>query len=202
VILEIANFDAISTRRTAARHEVRTEAATRYEKAIDPERCEAALAIAMQLFNEIYPQIKMAGYYDNYPNRLKRSEVEVSLDWLESRLGKVITNDKLTNLLKNLGFDVSFSGRNMHVTAPTWRSTGDISIPDDIMEEVARMYGFENFEPTPITTSFTGAINQLDVNVDRKIREYLAFRCGMREIYTYPWMNDEYVKATLQNTDE
>ena len=202
VILEIANFEAISTRRTASRYDVRTEAATRYEKAIDPERCEAALDIAMAMFKDIYPDMKVTGYYDNYPNRLKRSEVDVSLDWLSSRLGKQISNDKITDLLKNLGFEVSFDGNNMHVVAPTWRSTGDISIPDDIMEEVARMYGFENFEPTPITTSFTGAINQLDVNVDRKIREYLAFRCGMREIFTYPWMNDEFVKATLQNTDE
>jgi phenylalanyl-tRNA synthetase beta chain len=73
---------------------------------------------------------------------------------------------------------------------------------DDIMEEVARMYGFENFEATPILASFDGAINQLDVDIDREIREYLAQRCGMSEIYTYPWVQDEYLKATLQNEDE
>jgi phenylalanyl-tRNA synthetase beta chain len=117
-------------------------------------------------------------------------------------LGKQISNDNIADILKRLGFDVVFDGDNMHITAPTWRSTGDVSIPDDIMEEVARMYGFENFEPTPITASFTGAINQPNVDIDRKIREYLASRCGMREIFTYPWMHDEYVKATLQNEDE
>ena len=47
-------------------------------------------------------------------------------------------------------------GDNMHVTAPTWRSTGDISIKDDVMEEVARMYGYDNFEATPFTTAFDG----------------------------------------------
>ena len=201
VILEIANFEAISTRRTAARYEVRTEAATRYEKAIDPERCEAALAIAMQLFTDIYPSMKITGYYDNYPNRLKRAEIDVSLDWLTSRLGQKISNDKIDDMLSRLGFDVSFNGDNMHVVAPTWRSTGDISIPDDIMEEVARMYGFENFEPSPITTSFTESINQIEIDLDRKIREYLAFRCGMREVFTYPWMHDDYINATMQNTD-
>jgi len=63
------------------------------------------------------------------------------------------------------------------------------------------LHGYENFEPTPITTTFTGAINQLDIDIDRKIREYLAFRCGMQEIFTYPWMTDEYVHALFQSND-
>jgi len=69
------------------------------------------------------------------------------------------------------------------------------------MEEVARMYGYENFEPTPITTSFDGAINQLDMDLVRKVKEYLAFRCNMQEIFTYPWMTDNFVNAILPTTD-
>jgi phenylalanyl-tRNA synthetase beta chain len=103
--------------------------------------------------------------------------------------------------LERLGFTVCFSEGNMRVVAPTWRSTGDISIKADIMEEVARMYGYENFESTLITTSFDSAINQVEIDLERKIKEYLAFRCGMCEIFTYPWMSDEYVNAILQNTD-
>ncbi len=83
---------------------------------------------------------------------------------------------------------------------PTWRSTGDVSIKADIMEEVARMYGYENFRAAPITTSFDGAINQLDKDLERRIKEYLAIRCGMQEIFTYPWMTDQYVSAILQDT--
>lgn len=70
------------------------------------------------------------------------------------------------------------------------------------MEEVARMYGFENFEPLPITTSFEKAINQPKMDLDRKIREYLAFRCGMNEIFTYPWVNSKYNDALCFNTDD
>ena len=68
-----------------------------------------------------------------------------------------------------LGYGISFSGDNMHVVVPTWRSTGDVSIQADIMEEVARMYGYENFEAEPITTTFDGAINQLDKDLERRI---------------------------------
>ena len=81
---------------------------------------------------------------------------------------------------------MQIDGDNMHVIAPTWRSTGDISIKDDVMEEVARLYGYDNFEATAFTTSFTGAINQKDQDLIRHIKEYLAIRCGMQEVYTYP----------------
>jgi phenylalanyl-tRNA synthetase beta chain len=63
------------------------------------------------------------------------------------------------------------------------------------------MHGFENFEATPITTQFEGSINQLEVDIDRKIREYLAHRCGMQEIFTYPWISDEYIKAILTSSE-
>lgn len=69
------------------------------------------------------------------------------------------------------------------------------------MEEVARLYGYDNFEATSFTTSFEAAINQKDQDLIRRIKEYLATRCGMQEVYTYPWMNDVFVNAVLQNTD-
>jgi len=201
IVLEIANFDALCVRQTAMRYDVRTEAAARFEKSIDPERGDPALAIAMQLFGEIYPDMQVTGFHDNYPKPLKRKKIDVSLKWLEKRLGKKIENKSLANKLGRLGFETVFTNDNMHITVPTWRSTGDVSIPDDIVEEVARIHGFENFEPKPIETAFTGAINQPDIDIDRKIREYLAFRCGMTEIFTYPWVSEEYAKAILTNLD-
>ena len=201
VILEVANFEATGIRRTALRYDNRTEASSRYEKAIDPERCDQALALSMKYFKELYPELKVTGYCDNYVKKLEPAEIDVDLVWLEKRLGKHLTNDEIQGKLNQLGFDVEIQGSNMHVTAPTWRSTGDISIKDDVMEEVARMYGYDNFEATEFTTTFTGAINQKDKSLIRNIKEYMAFRCGMQEIYTYPWMNDTFVHAVLPNTD-
>ena len=201
VILEVANFDAKGIRRTALRYDNRTEASARYEKAIDPERCDQALAMSMALFAELYPEMKVTGLSDLYPKHLKNAEIDVTLSWLERRLGKSLTPGDVKHKMELLGYQVTFDGDNMHVVVPTWRSTGDVSIKADIMEEVARMYGYENFEAAPITTSFDGAINQLDKDLERKIKEYLSFRCGMQEIFTYPWMDELYVNAVLQNTD-
>ena len=201
VILEIANFQAAGIRRTALRYDNRTEASARYEKAIDPERCDQALDLSMQLFSDLYPEMKVTGLVDEYPQHLKQAEIDVPLSWLERRLGKRLPPEEIRHKMELLGYGISFDGDNMHVVVPTWRSTGDVSIQADIMEEVARMYGYENFEAEPITTTFDGAINQLDKDLERRIKEYLAIRCGMQEIFTYPWMEESYVNAVLQSTE-
>lgn len=201
VILEIANFQAAGIRRTALRYDNRTEASARYEKAIDPERCDQALDLSMQLFSDLYPEMKVTGLVDQYPEHLKPAEIDVALSWLERRLGKRLSPDEIKHKMELLGYSITFNGDNMHVVVPTWRSTGDVSIQADIMEEVARMYGYENFEAEPITTTFDGAINQLDKDLERRIKEYLAIRCGMQEIFTYPWMDESYVNAVLQSTE-
>lgn len=201
VILEIANFQAAGIRRTALRYDNRTEASARYEKAIDPERCDQALDLSMQLFSDLYPEMKVTGLVDEYPRHLKQAEIDVPLSWLERRLGKRLSPEEIKHKMELLGYSITFDGDNMHVVVPTWRSTGDVSIQADIMEEVARMYGYENFEAEPITTTFDGAINQLDKDLERRIKEYLAIRCGMQEIFTYPWMEESYVNAVLQSTE-
>ncbi len=201
VILEVANFESRGVRRTALRYDNRTESSSRYEKAVDPERCDQALSLAMQLFSELYPEIKVTAFKDLYEKKLERKEIDVDFDWLDRRLGKRIPQEIVAGKLGAMGYEVSFAERGMHIVVPTWRSTGDVSIKADIMEEVARMYGYENFEATTITTSFDGAINQLDVDLVRRIKEYLAFRSNMQEIFTYPWMSDEFVTALMPSTD-
>ena len=201
VILEIANFESMGIRRAALRHDTRTEASSRYEKAIDPQRCDQALSLSMQYFQEQFPEMKVTGYCDRYEKKLNRAEIDVSLAWLAKRLGKKLSDDVICGKLKLLGFDVKIGNDNLHVTAPSWRSTGDISMKDDVLEEVARMYGYDRFEATKFTTSFEGAINQKDQDLIRNIKEYLAIRCGMQEIYTYPWMNDVFVNAVLPSTE-
>lgn len=201
VIFECANFESRGIRRTALRYDNRTEASSRYEKAVDPERCDQAVSLAMKLFSELYPEMKVTAYKDLYVKKLEKKEIDVELEWLDRRLGMRIPQDVVAKKLGIMGYEVSFTEDKMHIVVPTWRSTGDVSIKADIMEEVARMYGYENFQPTAITTTFEGAINQLEVDLVRRVKEYLAFRCNMQEIFTYPWMSDEFVHAIMPTTD-
>jgi len=201
LILEVANFNPLSIRQTMMRYEARTEAATRYEKGIDPERCDLAMALSMNLLSQQYPEMKVISATDNYPKPLEKVTIEVSLEWLERRLGKKIPNEKIISNLEKLGFIITLNNEVMKILVPSWRATGDVSLPEDILEEVARIHGYDNFEQKEIYTSFEESINQLEVDIDRKIREYLAIRCGMQEVFTYPWVHNDYLEAIHGNID-
>ena len=202
LILEIANFSAMGVRRTAQRFDIRTEASSRYEKSIDPERVDDAVAVAVKMFEEYFPDSKITGYVDSYPVKLSNSVVEVPLSFLSRRLGKELTAAEVTKRLDNLGFSTEVRGDILIVEAPSWRSTGDITLPDDILEEVARLMGYENFDFIPPTIVLDKPINQRNVDMERAVREYMAFRCGMQEIFTYPWIEDEYIDASCADTNE
>lgn len=201
VLLEIANFEPYGIRRVMQRYDSRTDAGARYEKGVDVERVDMGWNLCMNLFAEMYPDMKVVGHRDVYPTKLEKPEIDVSLNWLDRRLGQHFENEYIENKLTRLGFDVTIEGDNLHVVTPSWRATGDVSMNFDIMEEVARMYGYDNIQATKITTTFEAAINQRDFDLSRRIKEYLAFRCNMQEIFTYPWMKDKTVEAVLGNTD-
>ena len=119
VILEVANFESRGVRRTALRYDNRTEASSRYEKAVDPERCDLALSLAMQLFSELYPDMKVTAFNDQYPNKLVRKEIDVELEWLDRRLGKRIPQEVVAKKLGTMGFEVTFTEDSMHIVVPT-----------------------------------------------------------------------------------
>ena len=96
VILEIANFQAAGIRRTALRYDNRTEASARYEKAIDPERCDQALDLSMQLFSDLYPEMKVTGLVDEYPQHLKQAEIDVTSSGREVPTAHIVRPTRLS----------------------------------------------------------------------------------------------------------
>ena len=202
VILEIANFNAADIRRTDKRFEEKTDASIRYEKAIDTERVEQGLACALELFKELFPDSKVVSYTDEYPIKTKRAEIDVEQEFLDVRLGKKLDKKVIEKVLKSLGYDVKFEKGVYHVVAPVWRSTGDVSIKDDVMGDIARILSFESFEAKPLPVKFEHAVIQNKETLERRLREYLAFRCGFNEIFTYPWVDEKYIKATKMDTSK
>ncbi len=196
VVLEVATFAAGSIRKTSKRYDTRTEASNRYEKGIDTGRVDQGLALGLKLFKELYPDSKITGFGDNYPSPTVPAVIDVDKTYLNSRLGRVLSYEDILKSMDGLGFDIKDNGSSYSCTAPIWRSTGDISLPADIVEEVARLYGYENFEKVPMKIEIDKAIKQSKPTLDRRIREYLAFRCGFQEIITYPWISDQFIKAS------
>lgn len=196
LILEVGNFHPAYIRKTAQTYGVRTEASQRFEKNIDTQRGDPTIALADALIRKIFPEAKMVRYSDAHPNPTKKAEVELDVDWLSRRLGAEVTVEEVQKLLEPLSFEVdSPDGNLLKVTAPSWRSTGDIELPDDILEEVARMIGYENFEIKVPEVYLDGPVLQNQYDLPRRINEYLAFQCGFYQIMTYPWVSDHYIEA-------
>ena len=118
------------------------------------------------------------------------------MSFIRTRSGLEINTPDAVKRLQDLGFDVEVQADDvLHVVVPTWRATGDVSLADDILEEVARMTGYENFTFTPTTIELTSYVRQPKADLNRALREFLACSAGVQEIYTYPWISDRMIRA-------
>jgi len=202
VLLEVANFSADTIRQTEKRFAEKTDAGIRYEKGLDTQKVEDGVNLALTLIKEIFPDSKVVKYADVYPNETKKNEIKVSEKFLDTRLGKKIPQEKIEQILTSLGYKISLENGVYNVIVPTWRSTGDVTIKDDVMGDIARILSFDSFEPNPITISFEHSVIQNDVLLERRIKEYLAFRCGFYEIFTYPWVDEKYIDISGVDKDK
>lgn len=195
VVLEVANFTAKTIRKTGKRFDEKTDASIRYEKNIDTQRVDEGINLALALFKEIFPESKVVAYNDVYPVETKNEKIDVSEEFLDTRLGKKIDRETITRVLTRLGYEVNYKNGTYSVVVPTYRSTGDVSLKDDVMGDIARLLSFESFEAQPLTISFDHAVLQNNVLLETRIKEYLSSRCGFYEIFTYPWINEKYINA-------
>ena len=202
IVLEIANFSADAIRKTGKRFTEKTESSMRYEKGIDTQRVDEGVNLALKLIKEIFPESKIVKYTDIYPNKTKKNEITLTEKFLDTRLGKKISQDKIKQILTALGYEIKYDNGEYDVIVPTWRSTGDVTIKDDVMGDIARILSFDSFEAKPITITFEHAIKQNNILLERRIKEYLALRCGFYEIYTYPWVDEKYINAAKLENDK
>ena len=202
IVLEIANFSADAIRNTGKRFAEKTDASIRYEKGIDTQRVDEGLNLALELIKEIFPESKIIKYVDVYPNETKKNNIKVKESFLDTRLGKKISQETINQILTALGYEITYKDGEYDVTVPTWRSTGDVTIKDDVMGDIARILSFDSFEAKPISITFEHSVKQNDVLLKRKLKEYLAQRCGFYEILTYPWVDEKYMKAVGTKMEE
>ena len=195
IVLEAAVFSAPGIRRTTRYFNEKTDAALRYEKGIDTQRATLGVALALELFREIYPECEIKAFTDEYPVKTENAVIDITQEFLDRRLGEVIEQTEIEDILTRLGYEVSFNDGTYHCVAPTWRSTGDVSIRDDVLGDIARLIGYEYFKKQPLRVNFEHSVNQVRADLARRLKEYLAFRCGFNEIFTYPWIDERFIKA-------
>ena len=188
LLLESAVFDCASIRKTANRLNLRSEASNRYEKSLDPENTTVATARFLYLLKEIDENVKVvSSFSDNYQKHYDKIKIEISLDYINGYIGTNLTIDYCKKILESIGFVVEIlNDNNMIVSVPSYRATKDISIKADIVEEVARLYGYDNIKAKPII--FSVEPSELDPMIENeyKVKDTLCLE-GFTEIYSYIW---------------
>lgn len=189
IIVESANFLGNSVRTTAKRLGLRTEASSRYEKGIDPNLCGAAADRVCYLIELIGGGKVVGGRVDVYPNPEEARNVHGRVSRINSVLGIDIDREQMVNYFESLEMKVDGDGDDMYVTPPTVRQ--DIEIEEDLIEEVARLYGYDKL-PVTIPKGNNEASQSYERDVKDMARETMC-ALGANEIQTYSFVSPKGV---------
>ena len=201
--LESATFDAASIRKSTVRLSHRTDASMRYEKSLDPEMTVTAVARFVKLLTDIDGEAKVtSALTDEYAFRYPKVTLDFDKAFVDRYTGIEIGNDTIVKTLTSLGFGVTLSGDRFSVSVPSWRATKDVTIKADIIEEITRIYGYDNFDVhTAVAPLYPVRAIQEKTDEDR-IKDTLVKRYSLHELHSYIWAYyDEYRALGIEIED-
>lgn len=203
IVLEAANFNPVNIRKTAARFALRTEAAIRFEKSQSPLLTPMAILRCYELIKQVIPGAQaVTEMVDAYPVPQKDISITTSTDYIRERIGESLTDERITGILSSLGFGISINGKSMAVAVPYYRATKDISIPDDIVEEVGRIYGYDNISPMPPFVPCTIPYRNRKRQFERSVKTILSGDCRLTEVSAYSFVGEETLNRLKINGDK
>ncbi len=197
ILYFIDNNEPYHIRKTSMTLGIRTEAAQLNEKGVDPELVRDALFFGIQLFEEIADGKIVSEIYDIYPNKVTPHEITVPEEKINSLIGVAIPPEQSSKILQSLGFIVKQQKDSLQVTPRTFRAK-DIMIPEDVIEEIARVYGYHNI-PNRIPAFFPDEIINLEHDEfywEQRVKDALKY-WGFTEVYTYPMVSEAMYEGPL-----
>lgn len=203
IVLEAANFNPVNIRKTAARHNLRTEAAVRFEKSIDPELCEAAILRCYTLIKELIPEAEaVTPIIDTYPGKREKITIKTDTEFIRKRIGDDVSDSRITEILTSLNFGIQKKDNAIEIEVPSYRATGDIARPEDIVEEVGRIYGYGNIKPVPPLVPCAAPELNTKRLFERKIKNILVRDHHMIEVSNYSFVNEEVLNRLKINEEK
>lgn len=196
VLFESATFDSVSIRKTSRAIGLVTDASQRYEKSLDPEMTPVALARLLKLLKEIDPKAKVSSRMtDCYTKKYTLPTIEIDEDFISNRIGERVERKQIVDILTALGFGVSESKGKIVVKVPSYRATKDVSMKEDLVEEVARIYGYDNITPKPLDFEPIPTTLNKAVAEEYNVKQMLAIKYNACEVHTYLWNYADFNQA-------
>ena len=183
VLVESATFNAINTRRTAAALHIRTEASLRFEKRLNPELAERAVRRATALILETAGGVAARGVSDTYPVAIEAPKILFTGTQMRRVLGAKFPQTQVISVLRSLGFKVdAIDEDKLLVVPPYWRT--DVSIVEDVIEEVARTVGYDTVPAEPLAGRVPDYLHQPERELREEVRDLLV-ASGMHDTISY-----------------
>ncbi len=201
--LESATFDAVSIRKSTVRLGHRTDASQRYEKCLDPELTVPAIARFVKLLTDIDGGVKVvSSLTDEYAFKYDTVNLDFNKAFVDKYTGIEISNETIVKTLESLGFAVKLNGDDFSVTVPSWRATKDVTIKADVIEEITRIYGYDNFDIHTASAPISPVRPDQEKAVEDKIKDILVKRYSLHELHSYVWAYfDEYKALGIEIED-
>lgn len=196
IVLESANFNASSIRKTSSRQKLRTDASMRFEKAQDPANSVRGLERAYELLRQVSPGIKLVGgLADVQRPRTPKRPILLPLDWLDRKLGRAVPPEEVKRILEALEFRIDeVEPRIFSVIVPSWRATKDVAIKDDLVEEVGRMVGYASITPTAPLIPARVPYHNAEREFQHRVRD-MASAQGFTEVLNYSFVSEEMARV-------
>lgn len=194
--LESATFDAVSVRKSTVRLAHRTDASIRYEKCLDPEMTTVAIGRFVKLLKTYDGDAKIvSSLTDEYAFSYDTVTLSFDKSFVDRYTGINIENDKIVKTLTSLGFGVTLNGDSFSVVVPSWRATKDVTMQADIIEEITRIYGYDNFEINTTRSPLYPVRANVVKSTEDKIKDILVKRYNLHEVHSYVWAYSDELKA-------
>jgi len=197
ILLESANFEAAAVRRAAVALGHRTEASARFEKSLDPEQTVTAIARFHKLAKAELPGLALGGTLsDCYPNPRKIDPIALDCDVASQVIGKDLGRKEISRILSAIEFKCERGkGSMLSVTPPSFRATKDISIQEDLIEEVARFVGYDSIEAELPRVTARHFDEPARSRMEEATLDYLCVGGDFTEVHDYIWFDDDWCKT-------
>lgn len=203
IIFESANFSAASIRRTSTKLGLRSDSSARFEKSLDPNLTALALEKAIKLVLECCPKAQVASkVVDQAKFSLQQGPITMSMEFLHSKMGSKLPKKEAIKILEALGFGVKSKGDELWVKIPSWRATKDISIPEDLVEEIIRIHGFDNIVAQMPMFSINPPEQNKLANLERRCKNILVNSLAYTEVYNYSFVSPQSITKLGQDISQ
>lgn len=199
LVLESANFNAISIRNTAHRLNIHTDASYRFEHGIPLTFAQDGVSYLMQLIKEVAGGIPQKEVISVGSKNQRKVVISIRPDYASKLLGEKLAKQKIISILKSLEFGVTSQKDKLKIVVPSFRL--DIEREEDLVEEVGRIYGYENIKPLMPTAAFYPSTRNVKNYWVRQIKNYLSSR-GFNEVYNYSFVGEDIIEAWGFNKKE